>query len=102
MDKLEDGTHLVNAVPDLQTIVNLQHDLGEIEAFAHAARALVDGLPRVQWPADGALVEAVADAARRARIACHDRLRALAAAAPAPVSSAAVRSLKPCRCPDRC
>jgi hypothetical protein len=74
----------------------------EIEAFAHAARALVACLPAVPWPEaeDGravearlsydrmpVLVEAVADAARRARLACHERLRELAfepAAPPAP------------------
>ena len=91
MDKLEDGTHLVNAVPDPQTILDLlQLDLVELEAFTHTARGLVNGLPRVPWPDDGQelrarlnydrMLAAVADAARRARLACHDRLRELAAA----------------------
>lgn len=71
---------------------DLQSGLVEIEAFAHAARALVDSLPRLPWPDDrhgldtrliydrmSVLVEAVADAARRARATCHGRLRELAA-----------------------
>jgi hypothetical protein len=83
------------AIPAISALEDLQSDLVEIEAFAHAARALVDRLPHVPWPEadDGqglearlnfdrmpALVEAVADAARRARLAYRERLRELAVA----------------------
>lgn len=70
---------------------DLQHDLVEIDAFAHAAQALLDCLPFVPWPVgEGqdlearlnldrlpALVGAVCVAARRARLACHQRLALL-------------------------